>query len=80
MPETENRLLLNRGEAAALLGISVDTLDLLIARRRLRTVRFGRSLRIPRREIDALVGRLLTDSETTPRSSPDDDQQSGGRS
>jgi excisionase family DNA binding protein len=59
MPQIEERLLLRRAEAASLLGISVDTLAHLIADRELQVVRIGRSVRIPRREVEALIERTL---------------------
>ena len=59
MPQTDESLLLHRAEAASLLGISIDTLAHLIADRELQVVRIGRSVRIPRREVEALIERRL---------------------
>jgi excisionase family DNA binding protein len=75
MANTEETLLCDRLQAATLLATSVDTIDGLIAQGALRTVRFGRSLRIPRRDLEELVERMLTNSEPTPERGGTDDHQ-----
>ena len=50
-------LLLTRREAARLLGVSVDTIAHLIQAGELRGVRIGKSVRVPRHELNALIER-----------------------
>lgn len=57
MTQADERLLLKRQEAASLLGISVDTLARLIDNGELRVIRIGRSVLVPRGELDSLVER-----------------------
>ena len=53
MPATsEPKILLTRHEAAAVLSISVRTLDTLLSRRELATRRVGRRRLIPRAELE----------------------------
>jgi excisionase family DNA binding protein len=49
------QLCCSRQETAELLGLGVSTVDLLIRRRALRSVRIGRLTKIPRTEIDRFV-------------------------
>jgi excisionase family DNA binding protein len=67
MAEVANRLLLSRREAAGALGISIDTLVRLLDRGELRAVRVGRSVRVPRSEVESFVERRLTASRNAAR-------------
>jgi excisionase family DNA binding protein len=53
------RVLLTRRDAAAALGISVDTLGRLIEGGELRAVRVGRSVLVPTSEVKSFVTRRL---------------------
>jgi len=57
MPETATPLLLSRLNAAAVLGVSLDTIENLIARGELQPVRFGRAVRIRRSDVEDLIKR-----------------------
>jgi excisionase family DNA binding protein len=54
---TTGQLLLTRREAAAALGVSVDTIAHLIQSGELRGVRIGKSVRVPQHELNALIER-----------------------
>jgi excisionase family DNA binding protein len=62
MIEPSSRVLLTRRETARALGVSIDTLAQLIGSGELRTVRFGRAVRVPWAEMLALVERRLEGS------------------
>jgi excisionase family DNA binding protein len=49
--------LVTRRDAAAELGVSVDTLARLVARGEIRTVRIGRAVRIRRDDVVGLIAR-----------------------
>ena len=57
MQHAEEAPLVTRREAASLLGISVDSLDRLVANQELVVLRFGRAVRIPRGDVLALIER-----------------------
>ncbi len=50
-------LLENRNDAAKLLGISLRKLDYLVADKKLKTVRIGKAVRIPRRALEEFIRR-----------------------
>jgi len=52
-----NQKLCSYRDAARALGVSTETVRRLVARDEMRTVRIGRSVRIPVADIDALVSR-----------------------
>lgn len=52
-------LLLKIDHAAGLLGVSTATVYRLIATGEVRTVRFGRTQRVPQVELDGLIARRL---------------------
>jgi excisionase family DNA binding protein len=54
---TETPLLLSRLATAATLGVSLDTIENLIARGELEPVRFGRAVRIRCSEVEDLIKR-----------------------
>ena len=66
----EPKLLYTREEAAALLSISVGSIDVLIKRGLLRTRMFGRRCLLPREELERLAKRDLT--EIWPEREPKD--------
>jgi excisionase family DNA binding protein len=49
--------LLTRRAAAEALGVSVDTISNLIEAREIRAIRIGKSVRVPRQELAALIDR-----------------------
>jgi len=53
----EEPLLLSKRDSAAALGISLRTLEMLIAVRELKSVRVGRRRLIPRRELEKFARR-----------------------
>ena len=55
-------LLVSVEQAAGLLGIGRTTLYELIRRGDVRPIRIGRCVRIPRRELEAFVDRLIADT------------------
>ena len=55
-------LLVSVEEAAALLGIGRTTLYELIRQGDVRPIRIGRCVRIPQRELEAYVNRLVAES------------------
>ena len=55
-------LLVSVDEAAGMLGIGRTTLYELIRRGDVRPIRIGRCVRIPQRELEAFVERLVGDS------------------
>ena len=57
-------LLVSVEEAAGLLGIGRTTLYELIRRGDVRPIRIGRCVRIPRRELEGLVERLVGESRS----------------
>ena len=57
MQHTDEAPLLTRREAAARLGISVDSLDRLVEKAEIPTLRFGRSVRIQQKDLVALIER-----------------------
>ena len=58
-------LLVSVEQAAGLLGIGRTTLYELIRRGEVRPIRIGRSVRIPRRELEAFVERLIADTDAS---------------
>ena len=58
MPDQSSRMLVSRREAAAMLGISIDSLARLIQRGDIRHVRIGRSVLVPQVELHTLIERL----------------------
>jgi excisionase family DNA binding protein len=52
-----DKIVFSRREAAEALGISVDTLDALIANGELRAIRIGKAVRVPREGIEDLIRR-----------------------
>ena len=56
MPDQE-RILMSKREAAAALGLSVRTLESLIAAKELRSVRIGRRRMIPHAELERFARR-----------------------
>ena len=59
-PEPAGRLLLRVAEAAEMLAISRSSLYQLVAAGEVRTVRLGRVVRIPRRELERLAEPFRT--------------------
>jgi len=57
MPETVTPLLLSRRNAAAVLSVSLATIENLIDRGELEPVRIGRGVRIRRSDVEDLVKR-----------------------
>ena len=57
-------LLVSVEDAAGLLGIGRTTLYELIRRGDVRPIRIGRCVRIPQRELEAFVERLVGDSRS----------------
>lgn len=58
------KLLLSRREAAAALGVSVDTVANLITAGELEAVRIGKSVLVRREDIDALISRGRAKTKT----------------
>jgi excisionase family DNA binding protein len=58
-------LLVSVEQAAGLLGIGRTTLYELIRRGDVRPIRIGRCVRIPRRELEAFVERLIADADAS---------------
>ena len=58
-------LLVSVEQAAGLLGIGRTTLYELIRRGEVRPIRIGRSVRIPRPELEAFVERLIADTDAS---------------
>ena len=58
-------LLVSVEQAAGLLGIRRTTLYELIRRGDVRPIRIGRCVRIPRREPEAFVERLISDTDAS---------------
>jgi excisionase family DNA binding protein len=65
---TQDRILLDKKTAAALLSISPRTLEYLIARKEIGVRRIGRRTLIPRRELERFAGR----DHTSPSSGVND--------
>jgi excisionase family DNA binding protein len=61
---SETKWLLSRREAAEALGVSVDTVANLISSAELKVVRIGKSVLVPRREIEGLIGRGTAKTRT----------------
>ena len=57
MHESPRGCLLSRREAAEMLAVSIDTIARLIEQGELGTVKIGRTLRVPRDDVQALVDR-----------------------
>jgi excisionase family DNA binding protein len=57
-----NRELYTYGEAAEMLSVCVSTVRKLVAEGKLKIVRLGRAVRIPRSEILRLIGERLSDA------------------
>jgi excisionase family DNA binding protein len=67
--ELKTKKLLTVAEASALLGLSRTTTYQLIHEGSLKSIKLGRSRRIPTQEIDAFLARMLEQCDLTIRKS-----------